>query len=328
MQRSTPQLDLRTRTIAVVAFDRISAFHLSVPSLVFGEERAELDIPRYRVRVCAAEPGPIGTTAGYRLELAHGLEALAGAGTVIVPSWRDPDEPAPAQLLSALRRAHARGATVVGLCLGAFVLAEAGLLDGRPAATHWNWAQPFAARYPGVRLDPDVLYVDDGDVITSAGTAASIDCCLHILRRQLGAELANRVARRLVVAPHRLGGQSQYVEQPVQRDTEDERLGVTLGWAAAHLALAHGVDSLARRAHMSRRTFTRRFRQATGMSLTPWLHNQRVAAAQTLLERSTATLEEIALAVGFGSSVSLRQHFARALHVSPGQYRKQFRLAR
>jgi len=312
----------------VVAFDRISAFHLSVPPLVFGEDRREIGVPKFRVRVCSAEAGVLRTTAGFTLETEHGLEGFAGAGTIIVPSWRDPDEPAPLPLLAALRRAHARGATVVGLCLGAYVLAEAGLLEKRPATTHWNWAKQFAARYPNVRLDPDVLYVDDGDVITSAGTVASIDCCLYLLRRRLGADVANRVARRLVVAPHRQGGQAQYIEQPVQRDGEGDRLSSGLAWVSAHLAERHSVDSLAKRMRMSRRTFTRRFRQATGTSLSPWMRNQRLAAAQGLLEKSNATLDEIAAAVGFGSTVALRQYFGSMLHVSPGQYRKQFRTGR
>jgi transcriptional regulator GlxA family with amidase domain len=318
----------RSRTIAVVAFDGISAFHLSVPSLVFGEDRTDIGVPKFRVRVCAAEPGPLRTTAGFKLGLEHGLEAFAGAGTIIVPTWRDPTEPAPPSLLAALRRAHARGSRIVGLCLGAYVLAEAGLLDGRPATTHWNWASDFQKRYPSVRLDPEVLYVDDGDVLTSAGTVASIDCCLYLLRKQLGADIANRVARRLVVAPHRQGGQAQYIEQPVHRDPEGDRLAATLAWVSAHLTHSHGVDSLAKRTRMSRRTFTRRFRDATGTSLNPWLRNQRVAAAQSLLEKSNATLDEIALAVGFGSTVSFRQHFGSVLHVSPGQYRAQFRTVR
>lgn len=325
MARNRTQLDARARTIAVAAFDGMSAFHLSIPSLVFGEDRSELGVPKFNVRVCAAEPGRLRTTAGFKLHVEHGLEGFAGAGTIIVPTWRDPNEPAPPQLLSALRRAHARGATIVGLCLGAYVLAEADLLDGRPATTHWNWAEHFAARYPQVRVDSGVLYIDDGDVITSAGMVAGIDCCLHVLRRRLGADIANRVARRLVVAPHRQGGQAQYIEQPVQSDSGGDRLSAALAWVAAHIAEPHSVDSLAKRTRMSRRTFTRRFRLATGTSLNPWLRNQRVTAAQGLLEKSSATLDEIALAVGFGSTVSLRQHFSEVMRVSPGQYRQQFR---
>lgn len=324
-RRRPPELDARARTIAVVAFHGISVFHLSVPSLVFGEDRSEIGVPKFRVRVCSAETTRrLRTAAGFDIQTEHGLAGLAGAGTVIVPSWRDPEEAAPAPLLAALRRAHARGATIVGLCLGAYVVAEAGLLDGRSATTHWSWAAAFAARYPKLRVDPDVLYLDDGDVITSAGTAASIDCCLHMLRVRLGADIANRVARRLVVAPHRQGGQAQYIEQPVHGDSEGDRLSATLAWASAHLAEQHDVDSLARRTRMSRRTFTRRFRHATGTSLNPWLRSQRIAAAQALLETSSATLDEIAVAVGFGSTVSLRQHFSHALRISPGQYRRQF----
>jgi transcriptional regulator GlxA family with amidase domain len=323
-----PKLDARARTIAVVAFDRISAFHLSVPSLVFGEDRSDIGVPKFNVRVCGAEPGALRTTAGFKLQLEHGLEGLAGAGTITIPYWRDPAEAPPQPLLAAIRRAHARGATIVGLCLGAYVVAEAGLLDGRRATTHWNWANDFAERYRSVKVDPDVLFVDDGDVVTSAGTGASIDCCLHLLRRQLGAEIANRVARRLVVAPQRSGGQAQYIEQPVQRDSEDERLSATLAWASAHLSEPHGLDSLAKRARLSRRTFTRRFRQATGTSFGAWIRHQRVAAAQSLLEKSNATLDEIADAVGFGSTVSLRQCFGSVLQISPGEYRKQFKVAR
>ena len=190
-------------TVAVVAFDGISPFHLSVPCLVFGENRSALGVPPFRLVVCAARAGRLRTSAGFDIEVVHDLSALRRASIVIVPSWNDTAEPAPTELLDALRRAHRRGAQVVGLCLGAFVLADAGLLDGRDATTHWSYAETFAARYPAVRLDPDVLYVDHGDVLTSAGTAASLDCCLHLLRQRCGAEVANRVARRLVVAPHR-----------------------------------------------------------------------------------------------------------------------------
>jgi transcriptional regulator GlxA family with amidase domain len=198
--------------IAVVAFDGISPFHLSVPCLVFGEDRRELGVPRFALQVCAAETGPLRTSAGFSIAAGAGLAALRRCDMVIVPSWRDAAEVAPKELLAALRAAHRRGAQIVGLCLGAFVLAEAGLLEDRTATTHWHWAGEFAARFPHVRLDPEVLYVDEGDVVTSAGTAAGLDCCLHLLRQRCGAEAANRVARRLVVAPHRQGGQAQFIE--------------------------------------------------------------------------------------------------------------------
>src|SRR5262245_430214 len=206
----------RQNTIAVVAFDGISPFHLSVPCLVF-EDRSDVGVPRFELLVCTAEPGALQTTAGFTIQVDLGLEAIRKASIVIVPSWHDALDPPPKALLQALQAAHRRGARIVGLCLGAFVLAEAGLLDGRPATTHWHVAAEFAQRFPKVLLQPDVLYVDDGDILTSAGTAAGIDCCLHLLRSQHGAEVANRVARRMVVAPHRQGGQAQYIEQPVYR---------------------------------------------------------------------------------------------------------------
>ncbi|SFK37717.1 GlxA family transcriptional regulator [Lysobacter sp. cf310] len=311
-------------TIAVVAFDRISPFHLSVPCIVF-EDRGFDAQARFALRVCAAEPGPLRTQAGFSIAVEHGLEGLDEAGVVIVPSWRDADERPPEALLQALRRAHARGARIVGLCLGAYVLAEAGLLDGRRATTHWHWSEHFARRYPQVRLQWDVLYVDDDELTTSAGTAAALDCCLHLLRRRCGAELASRVARRLVVAPHRQGGQAQYIERPVPASPQDERLSGVLSWALAHLEQPHSLDALAERALMSRRSFTRRFRQSTGTTVAQWLTNQRLARAQRLLESTDQPIEAIAADTGFGSAVSLRQHFAAALKTSPSAYRREFR---
>ncbi|WP_242111302.1 GlxA family transcriptional regulator [Luteimonas aquatica] len=310
--------------IAVVAFDRISPFHLSVPCLVF-ENRGGADLPRFDLRVCAAEPGPQRTEAGFSIQARHGLAGLRTADTIIVPSWRDADERPPEPLLRALRRAHQRGARIVGLCLGSYVLAEAGLLDERPATTHWYWSAHFAARYPRVRLQRDVLYVDDGEVVTSAGTAAALDCCLHLMRRDHGADVANRIARSLVVAPHRRGNQAQYIDQPLPASPGDERLDATLAWALAHLDQPHDLDSLAARALMSRRTFTRRFRQATGTTVGQWLSGQRLTRAQRLLETSRLPLEEIAAQAGFGSAATLRQRFAAALKTSPSVYRREFR---
>ena len=316
---------LRTNTVAVVAFDGISPFHLSVPCMVFGPDMSGAGVPRFELRVCAVEPGPLRTTAGFGIVAPRGLSALAGAGIVIVPSWRDPLERPPEALLRALRAAHRRGARIVGLCLGAFVLAEAGLLDGRPATTHWALVPSFAQRYPQVQLRPDVLYVDDGYVLTSAGTAAGIDCCLHLLRTLHGADAAARVARRMVVAPHRQGGQAQYIEQPVAQSHADDRLSGVLEWALKHLNHAHSLDALAQRAVMSRRTFTRHFRQATGTTVGQWLLNQRLARAQRLLETTDRAIDVVAGDAGFGSAVSLRQHFAAAFNTSPSGYRRQFR---
>lgn len=316
--------DIAMSRLAVVAFDRISPFHLSVPCLVF-ENRGEGDLPPFDLRVCAAEPAPLRTRAGFDIATRHGLKSLDWADTVIVPSWRDGEERPPEALLKALRRAHERGAHIVGLCLGAYVLAEAGLLDGRRATTHWGWSEHFAARYPRVELQRDVLYVDDGRITTSAGTAAALDCCLHLLRRRHGAEIANRVARRLVVAPHRQGGQAQYIEQPLPASAQDDRLAAVLAWALAHLDQAHSLDALAQRALMSRRSFTRHFRDATGTTVGEWLAGQRLARAQRLLETSEHGLDAIAAHTGFGTAASLRQHFAARLGTSPSAYRRGFR---
>ncbi|HEY1394206.1 MAG TPA: helix-turn-helix domain-containing protein [Methylibium sp.] len=315
----------REDTVAVVAFDGISPFHLSVPCLVFGEDRSDAGVPRYRLLVCAAEHGPLRTTAGFQIEAPHGLKAIDKAGMVIVPSWRDDLATPPAALLQALRRAHRRGARIVGLCLGAFVLAEAGLLDGLAATTHWHLAPAFAERYPQVRLEPMVLYVDEGDIVTSAGTAAAIDCCLHLMRQQHGAEVANRAARRMVVAPHRQGGQAQYIERPVPESGADHRLTKVLAWITRHLDQPHSLDALAERAAMSRRSFTRHFRQATGTTVVKWLLNQRLARAQRLLETTDHSIDAVACEAGFGSAVSLRQHFGAALNTSPLAYRREFR---
>lgn len=319
------KLSPRIERIAVVAYDRISPFHLSVPCLVFGEDRSAAGLPRFDLRVCSVDPAPLHTSAGFSLGVDLGLGALASAHIIIVPSWRDPNERPPQRLLNALRRAHERGARVVGLCLGAFVLAEAGLLDGRPATTHWAWADHFAQRFPHVHLNREVLYVDDGDVLTSAGTAAGIDCCLHMLRKTHGAEVAKRMARRLVVAPHREGGQAQYIEQPLPDASSDHRLSAVLAWAAKHLDQDLSLDQLASRAAMTRRTFTRHFRKTTGATVGQWLLHQRLTHAQGLLETSALSIERIAMEAGLGTAMSMRKHFAAALKTSPSAYRKRFR---
>ncbi|MGN6086741.1 GlxA family transcriptional regulator [Trinickia sp.] len=311
--------------VAVVAFDGISPFHLSVPCIVFGEDYGAGGVPRFDVRVCAEAPGMLQTTAGFAIGAPHGLDAVHAADIVIVPSWRNALEPPSDALIDALRGAQARGAQIVGLCLGAFVLAAAGILDGRPATTHWAWAEAFARRYRAVRVDAAVLYIDDGQVLTSAGTAASLDCCLHLLRRRCGAQAANYVARRLVVPPHRQGSQAQYVEQPIGIRARDERLSALLDWVQANLREPHSLDSLAQRALMSRRTFTRRFKQATGTTVGAWLLSARLSRAQQLLETTDDSVDAIAGTAGFGSAVSLRQHFAEAFKTTPSSYRREFR---
>jgi len=316
---------MRTNTIAVVAFNGISPFHLSVPCIVFGEDGLHPNVPKFKLMVCAVESGMLQTSAGFAIKTSHALTELAKANIIIVPSWRNPDEAPPQPLIDALRKAHRRGAKIVGLCLGAFVLAAAGLLDERPATTHWGWAAKLQERYPKTHVTPDVLYVDDGDILTSAGSAAGIDCCLHILRTLYGSEVANCAARRMVVPPHRQGGQAQYIEQPVRANSDADRFAQVLDWIRSNLDQSHSLDSLAQRALMSRRTFTRRFKQVTGTTVGQWLLSQRLGLAQRLLETTDKPIDLIASQVGFGSALSLRQHFNVQLKTSPGRYRKEFR---
>lgn len=316
---------MRENTIAVIAFNGISPFHLSVPCAVFGEDRTGACMPKFELLVCAAEKGVLHTTAGFTIETRHGLKDLPKAATIIVPSWRNPAEPPPQPLLNALRKAHQRGAQIVGLCLGSFVLAAAGLLDDRPATTHWFWADELAARYPLIRVDSNVLYVDDGNIITSAGTAAAIDCCLHMLRQRYGAKVANQVARRMVVSPHRQGGQAQYIQQPVRDISTIDHFAKVLDWTRRNLDKPHSLDTLAEKALMTRRTFTRRFRQVMGVTVSEWLLSQRLSLAQQLLETTAKPIDSIAEKAGFGSSASLRQHFNRTFKISPSNYRRQFR---
>jgi transcriptional regulator GlxA family with amidase domain len=315
-----------TYRVAVIAFDGMTPFHLSVPCLVFGGRPGADARSRFALTVCGAgSASPLTTSAGFGIVPGHGLEALRDADIVVMPAWYDDCRPAPPALLDALRAAHARGACIVALCLGAFPVAEAGLLDGRTVATHWALAAELARRHPRVKVDPDVLYVDDGDVLTSAGVAAGIDCCLHLMRRLCGADAANHVARMLVVAPHRQGGQAQFIERPLPVSPSDGRLSAVLEWVTRHLGEEHGIDDLAQRAAMSRRNFTRHFRQATGTSFKQWLLAQRLAHARWMLETSDAAVEVVAQQAGFGSALSLRQHFRAALQTSPAAYRKAFR---
>lgn len=316
---------MQGETIAVVAFDRISPFHLSVPCAVFGEDRRDAGVPRFELLVCGVEKGRLATSAGFGLTGLGTLRELDRADIVIVPSWRDPNELPPQSLLSALRKAADRGAVVVGLCLGSYVLAAAGLLDGLRATTHWLWADDLAGRYPQIEVDRDVLYVDQGEIVTSAGGAAGIDCCLHLLRRLHGAEISSRVARRMVVPPHRQGGQAQYIEQPLGATPDSDRFSQALEWVLHNLDHLHTLDTLAARACMSRRTFTRRFRQVTGTTVGSWLLNQRLTLAQRLLETTGKPIDVVAQESGFWSESSLRLHFNKVFSTSPARYRKEFR---
>ncbi|MEU0671847.1 helix-turn-helix domain-containing protein [Streptomyces sp. NPDC006172] len=318
----------RKEIVAVLLFSGGPIFESSIPLSVFGIDRQDAGVPRYRLLVCGGEDGPLRTTGGLELTAPHGLEAISRAGTVVVPAWRSITSPPPAEALDALRRAHEEGARIVGLCTGAFVLAAAGLLDGRPATTHWMYAPTLAKRYPSVHVDPRELFVDDGDVLTSAGTAAGIDLCLHIVRTDHGNEAAGALARRLVVPPRRSGGQERYLDRSLPEEIGADPLAEVVAWALEHLHEQFDVETLAARAYMSRRTFDRRFRSLTGSAPLQWLITQRVLQAQRLLETSDYSVDEVAGRCGFRSPVALRGHFRRQLGSSPAAYRAAYRARR
>ncbi|MFI6938609.1 helix-turn-helix domain-containing protein [Streptomyces sp. NPDC050418] len=315
----------RKEIVAVLLFSGGPVFESAIPLSVFGVDRQDAEVPRYQLLVCAGEDGPLRTTGGVELTAPYGLEALARAGTVVVPAWRSITAPPPPEALAALRLAHEEGARIVGLCTGAFVLAAAGLLDGRPATTHWMYAPTLAHRFPSVHVDPRELFVDDGDVLTSAGTAAGIDLCLHIVRTDHGSEAAAALARRLVVQQRRSGGQERYLDRSLPEAIGADPLSDVIAWALEHLHQQFDVETLAARSYMSRRTFDRRFRSLTGTAPLQWLITQRVLQAQRLLETSDYPVDEVAGRCGFRSPVALRGHFRRQLGSSPAAYRAAFR---
>jgi transcriptional regulator GlxA family with amidase domain len=319
-------MDRDKATVAVLMFDRAPMFEMSVPISVFGVDRTPSWAPSFTLLPVAAEPGVLTSTGGIQLHAPNGLDALRHAGIVIVPSWRDSGECPPDPPLRALREAHQDGALIVGLCVGAFVLAAAGLLDGRRAATHWYHAPALAASYPRITVDPSVLYTDDGDVITSAGTAAGLDACLHVVRRLWGAQAATAIARRMVVPPQRSGGQAQYIDQPLPEVPDGDELGQAMVYALEHLDQALDVETLAARAHLSRRSFDRRFRAAAGISPLQWMLHQRILRAQRLLEHTDLPVDAVARRVGFTAAVSLRPPFRRIVGVSPQDYRNTFQV--
>ncbi|MGC4897257.1 transcriptional regulator FtrA [Micromonospora sp. DT31] len=311
-------------TVAVLAYEGMSVFEIGIVTEVFGLPRPELDLPWYELTICAESPGAVRVVGGAALHTDHGLDAFAAADTLVVPGVPDVHaDPSPA-LTDALRAAHRRGARIVSICSGAFALAGAGLLDGRRATTHWRYADLLARRHPAVRVDADVLYVDDGDVLTGAGSAAGLDLCVHLVRRDHGPTVANAVARRLVVPPHRDGGQAQFIEAPVPGDPGDDRLTASMSWALANLNVPITVDRLARRAHMSTRTYLRHFARATGTTPIRWLIERRVQASLPLLETTTVPIEEIAAMVGFETAVTFRHHFTAGMRTSPSAYRRTF----
>jgi AraC family transcriptional regulator, transcriptional activator FtrA len=322
MASKSPGSSSPHRVVALV-LPGVLALDLAAPSHFFGR----LGPPRYEFRLAAAEAGPVRCADGFDVLAAHGLEALAEAETVVVPGFNPVVEP-PAALLDALGAAAAGGARVISICTGAFVLAWAGLLDGRRAATHWRAAEALAAAFPAIEVDRDVLFVDEGKVLTSAGVAAGIDLCLHVVRRDHGAEVANALARRTVVAPHRDGGQAQFVELPMPPSAPQEAdLGATRAWALERLAEPLDVPTMARHAMVSTRTFSRRFRAETGTTPHRWLLGQRLLASRRLLESSDRSIEDVAARCGFGSAASFRAHFKAETGTSPLAYRRRFATA-
>src|SRR3954453_20242 len=310
-------------TVAVAVVSGTAPFELATTIEVFGTDRTYLDDDWYDFKLCAAQPGEIRTQSGLVLDTPYGVDDLVCADTVIVPAAGErPEEHGP--LLEALRTADSNGARIASICTGADVLAEAGPRDGRRATTHWAHAEEFARRYPDVGVDPNVLYVEDGRLFTSAGTAAGIDLCLHLVRLDLGSDVANAVARRMVVPPHRDGGQAQYVDSPLPK-VEADTLGPVLDWALAHLEDPITIGDLADVAHVSVRTLMRRFQAATGTTPLQWLLMQRVRRAQHLLEATDEPVERIASLAGFGSAPNLRQHFTRVVGVPPVSYRRTFK---
>ncbi|GAB7188578.1 helix-turn-helix domain-containing protein [Kitasatospora sp. Ki12] len=305
--------------VAVLALPGVLPLDLGIPAQAFGSD------PHYRVTVCTdPSAGPV-LSGGFTVGTSAGLEALRDADTVVVPGYEDPDSPLPATALSAIRTAHERGARLVSICTGAFALAAAGLLDGRPATTHWRDAAELQRRYPRIDVRPNLLYVDDGDVLTSAGVTAGVDLCLHIIRGDYGAAAANTRARLLVAPPRRSGGQAQFIDRfrPAARG---EDLAPVRAWMLDNLAHRQSVDELAHRAHMSRRTFIRRFQQETGTSPMAWLTDARIDWARELLETTAGPVEQIARLSGLGSPAAFRAAFHRRVGTSPADYRATFRV--
>ncbi|QMI04256.1 helix-turn-helix domain-containing protein [Citrobacter sp. RHB25-C09] len=313
---------MRPVTVAIIAVEDFSPFHFSVPCILFSEKMAKEK--RFEVQLCAETPGIVNSQEGFSLTAPYGYDAAVAADIVIIPYWGTTAHRPPQPLLDALIRARQNGAQIVGLCLGAFVLGYAGLLDGKRAATHWEYERTFEALFPQAHLDINALYVDDDGIITSAGTAAALDCCLYLIRQRFGSVVANHIARRMIVPPHREGGQAQFIAQPVPKNTQDARINGLLDHLRKHLHQPHDLDTLARQMMMSRRTLTRHFMKATGSSIAEWLISERLRRSQDLLESSRIPVERIAEQVGFLSPVTWRQHFKSRFGVSPAEWRKTF----
>ncbi|MFZ6677060.1 transcriptional regulator FtrA [Undibacterium sp. Tian12W] len=314
---------MKPHLVVALAYDQLCTFEFGCTVELFALNRPELGVDWYEFAVCAAEPGKLRAAGGITVEVPYGLDMLDQADTIIIPGWRDADEMPPPALLEKIRLAHARGARICTICSGVFILAAAGILDGKTVTTHWRYAEKLLRRYPEITVQANALYVDQGQIMTSAGSAAGLDMLLHLVRKDYGAKVANMVAQRLVVPPHREGGQAQFVPRPMPAD-EHARLAKLMDWVRSNPALPHNLASMAKKAAMSTRTLQRHFKDSTGMAPGEWLICERVAIAKELLESPASSLPQVAELAGFGSEESLRRHFRRIVANSPGNYRKQF----
>ncbi|HCT74987.1 MAG TPA: AraC family transcriptional regulator [Micromonosporaceae bacterium] len=310
--------------VAVLAFDQIAPFELGVLCEVFGTDRTEDGFPWYDFKICSVDGKPVETRSGFTITPHADLSPLDTAELIAVPA-HPIDTDLPQEAIDALVRAEARGAWILSVCSGAFALGQAGLLEGRRCTTHWKYADQLAERFPTAQVVPDALYIQDGRVITSAGTAAGIDACLHLVRQVHGAGLANKLARRMVVPPHRAGGQAQFIEAPIPEQANCETLQPLLEWLLTHLDEPLTVDDLAHRTHMAPRTFARKFRAETGASPHDWLTHQRVLFARRLLEETDLPVEQVAVRAGFGDAATMRHHFSKRAGTTPQHYRQTFR---
>ncbi len=313
----------RRHLVTALAHQDLCTFEYGVTVEIFGQRRPEMGDDWYEFATVAPEPGALRALGGLTFHAERGLDALTDTDTIVIPGWSGIDVPVPPALIEALRAAHARGARIATICSGAFVLAATGLLDGKRATTHWRYAAALAQRHPSITVDPNVLYIEEDPLFTSAGSTAGIDLLLHLVRRDHGAEKANAVARRLVMAPHRQGGQAQFIERPLPRH-ENNRLAPLLDAMRADLARDYRIPELAQAAAMSERTFLRRFVEATGMAPGEWFVAERIELAKQILEAGDVSIEEVATLVGFGSVDTLRHHFRRRLGISPRAYRERF----
>jgi len=312
----------RPHHVVVLAYDGLCTFEFGIAVEMFGLSRPEV-ANWYSFSVCSAEKKPVTAVGGIRVETAGGLELLAKADTIVIPGWKKPYQPPSPSLIRALGAAHERGARLVSICVGSFVLGALGVLDGKRATTHWRFIEELSTRFPRILVEPDVLYIDEGKVLTSAGSAAGIDLCLHVIRKDFGAVIANQVARRAVVPPHREGGQAQFIDKPVGEEAHPW-LSHLLAWAHKHLHTRLSINGMANELNTSKRTLCRRFTETTGMSPLEWITSLRVRRAKDLLETTTLSIEEVAEQCGFGSSAVLRHHFRARVQLSPALYRDRF----